>query len=168
VSALSLRASTRCQSANAKIRWGSQGPFVGLAAAAMVGVVVKNWPRGPSCRRRAAATASAAFILAGELLICPSYLHRTAVGITESRWAGSPNAPLSSISFPYVPEERLPPYLSQRHHPNYSTNLHGVLPGTRPGINHAYCIFRPLRRNAKKKKQITQPPESGIFHLTRP
>ena len=36
----------------------------------------------------------------GGVLICPSYLHRTAVGITESRWATSPNAPSTSSHRP--------------------------------------------------------------------
>ena len=44
----------------------------------------------------------------GGVLICPSSLHRTAVGITESRWADSPNVLSSSLSFPYVLEKRLP------------------------------------------------------------
>ena len=80
----------------------------------------------------------------GGVLICPSYLHRTAVGITESRWADSPNVLSSSLSFPHVLEKRLPPYLWQRHHPHYSTNLHGVLPGTRPGINNALSINKAV------------------------
>ena len=45
------------------------------------------------------------------LLTCPSHLHRTAVGITESRWAGSINLPLNPCPYLFMPREAPPPYL---------------------------------------------------------